>query len=70
MTETLRLILIAPPVADAEIVGVHPIKNVLQPVRRLPGESALNMIQRARYQARGSGTHMLVLQLRSEGAAP
>lgn len=46
------------------------IKNVLPPVRRLPGEKLLNMIERARHQARGSGTHMLVLQLRSEGAAP
>ena len=70
MTAALRLILIAPPVADAEIVGVHPIKNILPAVRRLPGETILCMIERARYQARGAGVHRLVLQLRSEGGAP
>ena len=51
-------------------MGVKAIKNILPQVRRLPGEQLLNMIERARYQARGAGVHRLVLQLRSEGAAP
>ena len=67
---TLRLLCIPPRVPDCEVIGIKGVKNVLPPVRRLPGEKLLNMIERARHQARGSDTHMLVLQLRSEGAAP
>ena len=62
---------IVPPAAPPDsIIGFHAVPGHLPPVRRLPGEKLLNMIERARHQARGSGTHMLVLQLRSEGAAP
>lgn len=70
MTAALRLICIPPRVPDHEVVGIKAIKNVLLPVRRLPGETVLGMIQRARHQAQGAGDHMLILQLRSEGTAP
>ena len=70
MTTPLRLLCIPPRVPDCEVVGIKAITNVLPPVRRLPGETILCMIERARYQARGAGVHRLVLQLRSEGAAP
>ncbi|PQA83099.1 hypothetical protein C5F52_10310 [Limnohabitans sp. TS-CS-82] len=59
MSEPIRLILIPSPRPDNEIIGLHGVANRLPSVDRLPGESLMQLLHRARGMLKG-GTPILV----------
>lgn len=65
MTKPIQLILIPSHRPDKEIIGLHSVANRLPNVDRLPGESLMQLLYRAREMLRGDAP--LLVQCRHAG---